>query len=128
MAVTLTEQYRIVAASGNILKVGYKVDCSGAYAAAGVVFNNTSFGSQIFSKIYGANTYLYAEDPDTNYLFAFDAPVNTSTTNPSISGHVYDQATGGVGWNEVGTGDTYAGTFYVEIWGVPVGGVDGNQL
>ena len=129
MAVTLTERYREVFPSGNKMAVGYKIDLAGAYpVSGGNVINNTAFGSQIFSKINAVSFDFYQHNPITGYTAAFAVPVNTDDTNPSVALRIYDEATGGIGWNEVGGGDTFVGTWYARFEGVPVGGVDGDQI
>jgi hypothetical protein len=129
MAISLVERYRETYPSGNKLVVGYTATISGAYpVSGGNVLNNTVFGSQVFSKINSAIFEFYQLNPDTDYIAKFDAPVNTDSTNPTIALRIYDEATGGMGWNEVGGGDVYGGTWYFRIEGIPVNGVDGAQI
>jgi hypothetical protein len=129
MAIALTEQYREVSSSGNRLTVGYKLVLTGAYpVSGGNVINNTSLGKQVFTKINSASFRFFQWDTATGYIGKFDVPNNTNPANPSIAFRVYDEATGGIGANEIGGGDTYNASWYIEIQGVPKGGIDGPQI
>ena len=129
MAVTMTETYREEFSSGNKLVVGFKIDLAGAYpVSGGNEINNTTMGEQIFSKINSVIFDFYQIDPSTGYVAAFDAPDNDDSDEPTIALKVYDESTGGIGHSEVGGGDTFVGTWYARFDGVPVGGVDGDQV
>lgn len=124
---TITERYRSVNSGGNKLILGIKADLAGTYATGGYLFNTASLGS-IFSKINSVQFDFYQLNPTTEYLGELSVPDNTAPANPFFYLKIYDEATGGIGWNEVGSGDIYGGSWYLRIEGVPVGGVDGEVI
>jgi hypothetical protein len=119
MAMELTERYRLAESSGNKRVIGYKVEFSGAYPVADGYEEDLS---SEFSKINSVIIEFYQLNPETGYVLAIG--LEEVTTPTTIVCKVYDEATGMAGWNEVGGGDIFGGTWYIRVEGVPVGGVD----
>lgn len=132
--VALTERYRELYASGNKMAVGYLAQISGTYpASGGVTINNDAYPSaaQVFKKIYGIqfdfgqldfeNALYYHVDPST-----LD---NSDSTNPEFELDVYEDSTGG-GFTELTAGGTVPANCqcYIRVFGVPKGGIDGDQI
>lgn len=125
---TITERYRNLDSSGNKLVLGITAEIAGAYpASGGYTFDTSSLGA-IFSKINSVVFDFYQVDPENEFVGKISVPDNTDPTDPSFALTIYDEATGGMGYNEVGGGDTYAGTWYLRIEGVPLGGIDGDVI
>ncbi|MFH0814310.1 MAG: hypothetical protein V2A69_15955 [Pseudomonadota bacterium] len=124
MAIALTKIAHKLHPDGNKLQGYYSAAITGTYPAGGYTINNAAFPSatNVFKTFDNINP-MARGFVGGGVFWSAESITNTDTTNPTARLRAWGLGTGGVDFEEVGTGIALATTAYLEIDGIVAGGV-----
>lgn len=129
MAIALTLQNTKISSQGNISAL-YLATMTGTYPSGGYTVNAAVYPDAT-ARFSSLKRIRFERDSgiDANLNFYRATNIdNSSATDPTFKLRCYEMATGGTGLQEITAGTANATSVYVEIEGIPLNGVNGDNF